>query len=214
MPYRAADGFTWETANYPVHARRVAAAIVLVMAGWATGFFVGRMSAWVFPVTKTDTAALDKSPPRVPVVAQTNAEPPSPPRVDEKQVAEPASPPTLALSPGGSQADRSESNDLAHAPDRGSQDDKLNQIPVDEGDTFEAPKQNAGNAERGSATTNSDWKQERSNVRRRERGLERHSAYDEGGFAECERRYASFRRSDGTYQPYGRISREVCPFLR
>jgi hypothetical protein len=38
--------------------------------------------------------------------------------------------------------------------------------------------------------------------------------YDGPGIAECERRYSSFRRSDGTYQPYGRSSREVCPFLR
>jgi len=32
--------------------------------------------------------------------------------------------------------------------------------------------------------------------------------------AECERRYSSFRRSDGTYQPYGSRPRELCPLLR
>ncbi len=31
---------------------------------------------------------------------------------------------------------------------------------------------------------------------------------------ECERRYASFRRSDGTYQPYGGGPRQRCPHLR
>ena len=37
---------------------------------------------------------------------------------------------------------------------------------------------------------------------------------DQAGIEECERRYSSFRRSDGTYQPFGRSTREPCPFLR
>ena len=32
--------------------------------------------------------------------------------------------------------------------------------------------------------------------------------------SECARRYASFRESDGTYQPYGSSQRRVCPLLR
>jgi hypothetical protein len=32
--------------------------------------------------------------------------------------------------------------------------------------------------------------------------------------SECARRYASFRESDGTYQPYGSAPRKVCPLLR
>jgi BA14K-like protein len=32
-----------------------------------------------------------------------------------------------------------------------------------------------------------------------------------GGFEECERRYSSFRREDGTYQPYGGGPRIRCP---
>jgi hypothetical protein len=31
--------------------------------------------------------------------------------------------------------------------------------------------------------------------------------------SECARRYASFRESDGTYQPYGSAQRKVCPLL-
>jgi hypothetical protein len=34
------------------------------------------------------------------------------------------------------------------------------------------------------------------------------------GAAECERRYSSFRRSDGTYQPFGSAQRVRCPHLR
>jgi hypothetical protein len=35
-----------------------------------------------------------------------------------------------------------------------------------------------------------------------------------GGIMECARRYASFRESDGTYQPYNSSQRRPCPLLR
>ena len=95
MPYRAADGFSWHTINDAMRARRVAAALVLIAAGWATGFFAGRMSAWVFPVTAPDTApltaALDKTPQRFAPNPPANAEP----RAEEKQAiaARPPEPP-------------------------------------------------------------------------------------------------------------------------
>jgi BA14K-like protein len=37
---------------------------------------------------------------------------------------------------------------------------------------------------------------------------------DRQGIAACERRYSSFRRNDGTYQPYGGGPRQRCPLLR
>ncbi len=37
---------------------------------------------------------------------------------------------------------------------------------------------------------------------------------DRPGIAACEKRYSSFRRSDGTYQPYGGGRRQRCPLLR
>ena len=68
MPYRAPAAFSWQSTDQYAHARRVVAAIVLVGVGWATGFFAGRMSAWLFPVTNSDTAAvtgvLERSSPR------------------------------------------------------------------------------------------------------------------------------------------------------
>jgi hypothetical protein len=36
---------------------------------------------------------------------------------------------------------------------------------------------------------------------------------DAAASTECGRRFASFRRSDGTYQPYGSRTRVVCPYL-
>ena len=58
MPYRAPAAFSWQSTDQYAHARRVVAAIVLVGVGWTTGFFAGRMSAWLFPVTNSDTAAV------------------------------------------------------------------------------------------------------------------------------------------------------------
>lgn len=40
------------------------------------------------------------------------------------------------------------------------------------------------------------------------------SEADRQGLAACERRYSSFRRSDGTYQPFGGGPRQRCPQLR
>jgi hypothetical protein len=40
------------------------------------------------------------------------------------------------------------------------------------------------------------------------------SSADAPGLEECERRYSSFRRSDGTYQPFGGGPRMRCPHLR
>jgi hypothetical protein len=37
---------------------------------------------------------------------------------------------------------------------------------------------------------------------------------DRQGIAACERRYSSFRRSDGSYQPFGGGPRLRCPLLR
>jgi hypothetical protein len=40
------------------------------------------------------------------------------------------------------------------------------------------------------------------------------SEADRESLATCERRYSSFRRSDGTYQPFGGGPRQRCPMLR
>jgi hypothetical protein len=37
---------------------------------------------------------------------------------------------------------------------------------------------------------------------------------DRPGVAACEKRYSSFRRSDGTFQPFGGGPRLRCPLLR
>ena len=95
--------------------------------------------------------------------------------------------------------------------------------PPDVARTTEVPAQEETRGPRsGVVLVNPEWtrarpispQRELEEERERGRGRDRESMYDGPGIAECESRYTSFRRSDGTYQPYGRSSRELCPFLR
>ncbi len=259
MPYRSPADFSWHTSDDYAHARRVAAAVVLVLVGWATGFFTGRMSAWIFPVNRSDTAAIagvpDKSPARAagPAV-QATAAPPAPQPADDKQkaaaapapvapaapapVVPPAAPAAVAAPPPASatvQPERSRPKEEAAAPDDAAKADAKSPAPPDLARKTDEPAQEeARKSQSGVVLVNPDWtrakpnlpprapeaerERERESLRERdslrERESLRESMYDGPGIAECERRYSSFRRSDGTYQPYGRSSREVCPFLR
>jgi len=215
MPYRAADGFSWQTTDDAIRARRIAAALVLVAAGWATGFFAGRMSAWVFPVTKPEpaalTAALDKTPQRL---ALPNAEPPPAPRAEEKQAlaARPSEPPAAPALPEQPSLNVLNSN-AAQQPTPQAGDNRRIAVTPDEDDRAEAPQNDARVAETNSGRT-PDRRANRPDDERRANAMDDGRAFDAASVAECESRYASFRRSDGTYQPYGRYSRQVCPLLR
>jgi hypothetical protein len=220
MPYRAADGFSWYTSDDAMRARRVAAALVLVAAGWATGFFAGRMSAWVFPVTETNTAVtavLDKTPQHVAPNPPT-AEQPAP-RVENKQAlaAKQPEPPAASAPPEQAQPPQpnvtvlNKSASQQSAPQAG--DDKRITVAPDEGDSMQAPGNDARIAETN-AERAPDRRANRQDGDRRVSAMDDGQGFDAVGIAECESRYSSFRRSDGTYQPYGRSSRQVCPFLR
>ena len=256
MPYRAPAEFSWQSTDQYVHARRVVAAIVLVAVGWSTGFFAGRMSAWLFPVTNSDTAAVESSslraagpaarttaaPPAPPPAVQTTTTIPSTPPADEKQKtaatptplppAAPAPPPAPAAASPPAAAPASEivppersrpNEDPAAAARRDvAKTDPKSPAPPDVARTTENPAQEEARGPRsGVVLVNPEWTQARPispqrelGERERGRGGDRESMYDGPGLAECESRYTSFRRSDGTYQPYGRSSRELCPFLR
>lgn len=220
MPYRAADGFSWYTTDDAMRARRVAAALVLVAAGWATGFFAGRMSAWIFPVTAPDTAALtavlDKTPQRFAPSPLPNAEPPPAPRVEDKQAlaARQPEPAAAPAPPEPTQPDVTVLNkNASQQPSPQAGDNKRITVSPDEGDRVEAPQSDARAAE-----TNVERAPDRRATRpgddRRVGAVDDRYGFDAAGVAECESRYSSFRRSDGTYQPFGRNSRQVCPFLR
>jgi hypothetical protein len=220
MPYRAADGFSWYTTDDAMRARRVVAALVLVAAGWATGFFAGRMSAWVFPVTEPDTAsvtaAVDKIPQRFAPNPLPNAEPPPAPRVEEKQtvVAKQPEPPAAPAPPEQPQPSLNVLNSNASQqanPQAGG--DKRIAVPPDEGDRAEAPQNDARVAETNTERA-PDRRANRPDDQRRVSAMDDDHAFDAASVAECESRYASFRRSDGTYQPFGRSTRQMCPLLR
>lgn len=214
MPYRAADGFSWHTINDAMRARRVAAALVLVAAGWATGFFAGRMSAWVFPVTAPDTApltaALDKTPQRFAPNPPANAEP----RAEEKQAiaARPPEPPA-APPPQPQPGVTILNSNASQQPGLQAGGDRRIAVTPDEGDRVEAPPNDARVAEMNTERA-ADRRASRPDDERRVNAMDDGHAFDAASVAECESRYASFRRSDGTYQPFGRSSRQVCPFLR
>lgn len=220
MPYRAADGFSWQAAANAMRARRIVAALVLVAAGWATGFFAGRMSAWVFPVTEADTAAstaaLDKTPQRFAPNPLPNAEPPPAPRVEEKQAiaARPPEPPAAPAAPEQPQPGLTILNSNAsQQPSLQAGGDSRTTVTSDEGDRVRAPQNDA----RVTETTTErapDRRANRPDDERRANTMDDGQAFDAASVAECESRYASFRRSDGTYQPFGRSSRQVCPLLR
>lgn len=198
--------------------RRIAAALVLVAAGWATGFFAGRMSAWVFPVTGTDTAALtlDKTPQRFAPNPQPSAEPPPAPRVEEKQVivAKQSEPPAAPAPPERAQLSLNVLNSTtSQQPNPQAGSDEQIAVAPDVSDRVDAPQANARvvetNAERGP-----DQRANRPDEERRANAKDDGHAFDAARVAQCKSRYASFRRSDGTYQPFGRSSRQVCPLLR
>ena len=214
MPYRAADGFSWHTINDAMRARRVAAALVLIAAGWATGFFAGRMSAWVFPVTAPDTApltaALDKTPQRFAPNPPANAEP----RAEEKQAiaARPPEPPA-APPPQPQPGVTILNSNASQQPGLQAGSDRRIAVTPDERDRVEAPPNDARVAEMNTEHA-ADRRASRPDDERRVNAMDDGHAFDAASVAECESRYASFRRSDGTYQPFGRSSRQVCPFLR
>jgi len=193
---------------------RVTAALVLVAAGWATGFFAGRMSAWVFPVTAPDTApltaALDKTPQRFAPNPPANAEP----RAEEKQAiaARPPEPPA-APPPQPQPGVTILNSNASQQPGLQAGGDRRIAVTPNEGDRVEAPPNDARVAEMNTERA-ADRRASRPDDERRVNAMDDGHAFDAASVAECESRYASFRRSDGTYQPFGRSSRQVCPFLR
>lgn len=75
MSYRGE--FTWEADEDRAQRMRSIGAVALLCAGWAVGFFSGRMSAWLFPVTDTRIVVMQRAPePAAP--SRTAEKPPAP----------------------------------------------------------------------------------------------------------------------------------------
>jgi hypothetical protein len=197
MVYRGPDGFSWRAGDHGLNTR-VIAAITLIAAGWAVGFFSGRMSAWIFPVANPDLVALKSAlehPAPIPATSTRSPSDVTPAPADEKER------PSLALSPAPAPADQ----DSAERADTAKTPSPPARAPEQAEPQRKPPQREA-------VLVNPEWtatprmEPEANPVGR--------NRVDDADIAECERRYSSFRASDGTYQPYGRNSRILCPFLR
>jgi hypothetical protein len=205
---------------------RTLAAAALLFAGLTLGFVLGRMSVWLISSPSHDRPAQ--------VVSERSATTPAP------RAASPAAapPPGPTPSPAPAQQPAAAPNPTvapiaAPAPASGA-------APADPAaaGTQEPPKpvvtpnwRAAAGDPPGSASTN-DEETERGpriklinpsevNPAGGPAGPARKAEVDpiEGeadrqALAACERRYSSFRRSDGTYQPFGGGPRQRCPLLR
>jgi hypothetical protein len=166
------------------------AAAAIMMAGSATvGLVAGRMSAWVVPV---ETARS----PAVPSVKPKTAEPPKPV--------------VLALPSPEPQA-------KLHTEPSGRDVPLRYDVPVKVASGDATPEMSASAAQPQLTIANPH--SAASGFGAGDEGTSQPDpAVATGSFdsavAQCERRYSSFRRSDGTYQPYGSGTRRPCPLLR
>jgi hypothetical protein len=232
MIYQGA-GFSWEPVDVRTRRMRVVAAAALLTAGWAAGFFSGRMSAWLLPVAGTESALVEKLPSRGYATAQTTTDHPtvlkSP---DGQQVADAASEP-----PPAPAATTRQKVDAPPPQVAASGDQRAYPTTINMQDDLDSPQPAPGSAERSKADgravraappkgkaaardlprAGAQW----TVLEPRQRPSEDDGANpisadrpEQAVVMECERRYASFRRSDGTYQPFNSRSRELCPLLR
>jgi BA14K-like protein len=191
---------------------RAVAALAMIIASASIGFMVGRASAWLVPFDAPATSTLRKE-----AAAGTRALTPKD---------EPQSPPTKAASrdrapgPTGAESEPPKPLVLPSAePGPGSRDPRAaasppapgGPAPVVKAATPPAPgdpvPRQAPDPDRAMIVNPSAAESEPTKAAASD-------GASAGESAECERRYSSFRRSDGTYQPYGGGPRARCPFLR
>ena len=211
---------------------RTQAAVFMVVASLAVGFIAGRASVWFAPfdsgrqsVAATEPVASqaapaprairsgsrELSPPPAPAMpAPDKAEPKpgeKPAAKGEAKAAVPGNAPA-GLGPTSSDKEPAKAGDMASAPieNRASPDNSppSPSVPADAGAASRAKRFTLINP--GTANAGPDAQQPPTAGMR----LDQAAADVE----ECERRYSSFRRSDGTYQPFDGGPRRRCPHLR
>ena len=211
-------GLSWEHADVRAGRMRIVIAVALLSVGWMTGFFSGRVSAWIVPVASSSWAPLEKIPAQDYASMQTAAATAAA-RKDEAKF-------QIAAAAALARAARTMNFETAAAAP-----------PSD--DIFEGPPQAAGETpgvarkpgsskrtgepeprdkarERASNLPNTHWTAIAPRPRHRDidDDVYRTSEREKVAATACERRYVSFRRSDGTYQPFNSTTRERCPLLR
>lgn len=161
----------------------------LVLGVWALGFFFGRVSAWLVPVTTSQMVTIERIHLR-PLAIASDA---------------PAS--KMAEAPAAAPMLRAGSITLTSTSE--TPDQPTGTGPILRPGTEPLVSPSIDEPQRGRAA----------HAQRRGRHQDDRRAFASGDFrndamSQCERRFVSFRRSDGTYQPFNRPTRELCPFLR
>jgi hypothetical protein len=202
---------------------RAATALILVTVSVSLVFAAGRMSAWIVPVTGTPRAVADgqekvKHPdaaPAKPALAMKSRAAPSSPGVieaaigDAKRSTDLATPSVVANSGETSGA---VARTVAEGVLRGVEV-AARQIPPTPDQSVVSPELAAPKAPVAlNAGANGFRATDDGQPMAAGRQEPDRSADDTAG--QCERRYSSFRRSDGTYQPFDGGPRKRCPLLR
>ena len=202
---------------------RAAIALLLVTVSVSLVFAAGRMSAWMVPVTGTPRAVADgqekvKHPdaaPARPALAMKSRAAPSSPGVieaaigDAKRSTDLATPSVVANSGETSGA---VARTVAEGVLRGVEV-AARQIPPTPDQSVVSPELAAPKAPVAlNAGANGFRATDDGQPMAAGRQEPDRSADDTAG--QCERRYSSFRRSDGTYQPFDGGPRKRCPLLR
>jgi BA14K-like protein len=194
---------------------RSRAAMAMMVASVAVGFIAGRASVWVLPFedrpVPSSARHLAAKPEPVAATPQPVAATPQP---------EPRQAASLPLSAPISDGKSSKPpTPLAALPEEPAQKPaEPAKGPADQ------PNMSAsmGEPARQSVTVLNPNRPDagRDAAGREAQDLRRTAGPDQGsdgggaGAAECEKRFSSFRKSDGTYQPYGGGARQRCPLLR
>jgi hypothetical protein len=178
---------------------RARAALAMVIASVAVGFMAGRASVWLVPFDAPTVANA-----RTAAVRTSHAIPRPQARQPEQPANEKPSPRTAAAEPV-QPAVAPSSTTPTPAP------------PVERQATQPPPAPDANPARPGVTLINPGSAEVRPNPSEPSRGREsagKSADSSPAGMEECERRFSSFRPSDGTYQPFGGGARARCPLLR
>jgi hypothetical protein len=218
---------------------RAQAALLMVIASLAVGFIVGRASVWLVPfgaasstvdsrtaavASATDTKPAAKAP-EAPIEAAAldgkSSKPPVPlPLTAEKASPRPEPAPAAATpsapAPAPSATDAKGAEKAGERTEKEAKSSETAPAPDRAGPAPSQPPLNVLN--QGRAETSPVGKPPRP-IEPPDRRAEAERATPdkqraEAGAGECERRFSSFRRSDGTYQPFGSSGRARCPYLQ
>ena len=211
-------GFSWEHADVRAGRMRIVIAVALLSVGWMTGFFTGRVSAWIMPVASSSLAPLERIP-ALDYASMQTAAATAAARKDEAKfkIAAAAALARAALTMNfetAAAAPHSHDN-FEGPPHAAGETPGVARQPGSGKRTGELePRDKA--RERGSNLPNTHWTTiaPRSRHRDIDDDVYGTTERENGAATECERRYVSFRRSDGTYQPFNSTMRERCPLLR